>query len=224
MLFIFLLNFFAKCVVAQFVNEAGVNPDIADPIGVIAVQVFSRAEFLWRGESLIDIMMAKFRVVCPVLWGVRGNEATDQGRARVGWVRDKENGTYLEEEPHGSRMTGLAAGYAAICLRDFSKSRLKNPWHPTHYWQSIAAIVATPPHERSSTQYLVLRGLIDGYQATFLKFYGNAARAALVIALVKFPGGATDPNSAVPESHSAVKGLKVLADKLKRDRGIDLRA
>ena len=222
-MFIFLLNFFAKYVVAQFINEAGVNPEIADPIGVVAVQVFSRAEFLWREQSLIDIMMAKVRVVCPVLFGVRGNEKTEEGRARLGWIRD-ESGSYVSEEIHGSRMTGLSAGYAAICLRDFSKSRLKNPWHPTHYWQTIASIVATPPDQRASTQYLVLRGLIDGYEATFLKFYGNAARAALKAALVKFPEGARAPNSAVLPGSSSVGGVQVLADKLARDRGIELRA
>jgi nucleoporin GLE1 len=222
-LFIFLLNFFAKYVIAQFINEAGVNPEIADPIGVVAVQVFSRADFLWRGQSLIDIMMAKMRVVCPVVFGVRGNEGTEEGRARLGWIRD-DSGSYVSEEIHGGRMTGLAAGYAAICLRDFSKSRLKNPWHPTHYWQTMASIVATPPSQRSITQYLVLRSLIDGYEGTFMKFYGNAARAALKIALVKFPEGAGAANSTVPPSSAAVGGVQVLADKLAKDRGIELRA
>ena len=221
-LFIFLLNFFAKYVVSQFINEAGVNPELADPIGVVAVQVFSRTEFRWRGESLIDILMAKIRVACPVLFGVRGNEKTEEGRARVGWIKDGA-GKYVAEEIHGTRMYGLSAGYAAICLRDFSKSKLKNPWHPSYYWQTMASIVSTPPDQRSITQYLVLRGLIDNYEGTFMKFYGNAARAALKIALVTFPAQAGDPGSAVLPSIAAVGGVTVLADKLARDRGIELR-
>ena len=224
-LFIFLLNMFAKYAISQFINEAGANPEIADPIGVIVVQVFARASFLWRGQSLVDIFMAKMRVVCPVVFGIRGNEITEQGRASLGWVREsKDQGaSYMSEEQHGSRMAGLAAGYAAISLRDFSKSSLKNPWHPTHYWQTIASIVATPPNERSITQYLVLHALIDGFEATFLKFYGNAARAALHVALIAFPQGASAPGSSVDPGSSAVGGVMVLADKLAR-RGIDLRA
>jgi len=221
MLFIYLLNYFAKYVVSQFLNEAGVKPELADPIGVVVAQVFSRPDFLWRGESMIHILMAKIRVTCPVLFGVRGDEATEEGRARLGWIRE-ENGSYISEEIHGSRMTGMAAGYAALCLRDFSKSKMKNPWHPTHYWQTMASIVSTPTAQRSTTQYTVLRSMIDGYEGTFLKLYGNAALAALAVALVKFPFEARAKDSTVPPGSSAVGGLAVLADKLKRDRGIQL--
>lgn len=223
-LFIFLLNYFAKYAVSQFINEAGVNPEIADPIGVVVVHVFSTPQFLWRGHSLIDILMAKMRVNCPVLFGVRGNEKTEEGRASVGWIREKKDGAapYISEEMHGGRMTGLAAGYAAISLRDFSKSKLNNPWPPTNYWKTISSITATPPNERSVTQYLVLRSMIDGYEGTFLKFYGNTARACLIVALVEYPAGALAPNSAVDQRHSAVGSVQMLADKLAKDRGIFL--
>ena len=223
-LFIFLLNMFAKYAISQLINEASVNPDIADPIGVVIIQVFARASFLWRGQSLIDIFMAKMRVSCPVLFGVRGNETTEQGRADLGWLKEsKEQGApYMSDEMHGSRMTGLAAGYAAVSLRDFSKSSLKNPWVPTHYWSTMASIVATPPNERSTTQYLVLRALIDGFEQPFLKFYGTTALAALKVALIAFPEGASVPGSSVDAGSSAVGGVKVLVEKLGK-AGIVLR-
>lgn len=225
MLFIYLLNYFSKYAVSQFINEAGVNADIADPIGVVVVQVFSRPEFLWRGESMIHILMSKIRIACPVLFGVRALEATEEGRARLGWIREgtkQAPGPYVSEDIHGTRMAGLAAGYAALALRDFSKSKMKNPWHPTNYWQSMASIVSTPTAQRSTTQYIVLRAMIDGYEGTFLKFYGNAALAALAVALVKFPYEARATDSTVPPKSSSVSGVAVLADKLKRDRGIVL--
>lgn len=239
MVFIFLLNYFSKYVVSQFINEAGVNPEIADPIGVVAVQIFAAREFQWRGESLIDILMAKMRVDCPVLFGVRGNEKTDRGRAAVGWIREDPEedehgnpkrdangniipGPYLSEEMHGGRMAGLAAGYAAICLRDFSKSKLNHPFPPTNYWQTIGRIVATPPDQRSITQYMVVRSLIDGFEATFLKFYGNMARACLAHALINYPRGASAPNSVVDERHSAVGSVQMLVHRLAKDQGIHL--
>lgn len=214
-LFIYLLNIFSKAVVAQFVDEAGVSPKAADPIGVVAVSVFSQPDFYWRERPLIDILIAKIRVVCPVVFGMRGNEKTEEGRARLGWKKT-EDGEWVPEQVHNTRMTGLGAGYAALCLRDFSKSRLKNPWPPTHYWQAISSIVSTPPDQTSSTQYTVLRALIDGCEQKFMGFYGSAARAALQVALVEFPGRAS-------ERTVAVSSLEVLADKLKRDMGLQLR-
>lgn len=220
---IYLLNYFSKYCIAQFVGEASVEgAAIADPIGVVVAQVFSRPNFLWRGESLIDILMAKYRVACPVVFGVRGNESTEEGRAKIGWHKRKD-GSYADEGTHCERMTGLGAGYASICLRDFTKSKLENPWHPTHYWQTISAICETPPKERSITQYVVLRAMIDGYEETFLRFYGNAAHAALAVALVNFPAEAAMSESAVKEASAAVGGVMVLADRL-ASRGLNLRA
>jgi nucleoporin GLE1 len=215
-LFIYLINHFAKAIVAQFIDEAGVRPQTADPIGVVAVTIFSKDVFLWRGVSLIDILIAKLRVVCPVLFGLRGNEKTEEGRARLGWR--KEEGAWVQEQIHNTRMTGLGAGYAAICLRDFSRMpQLKHPWAPTHYWQTMASIISTPPDQTSPTQYMVLKAMIENYEEKFLMFYGNAAYAALQVALVHFPAQA-------PEQNVATRSLSVLADKLKRDMGLDLRA
>jgi nucleoporin GLE1 len=213
-LFIYLLNIFSKALVSQFIDEAGVAPKAADPIGVVAVSVFAQAELCWRGKSFIDILICKIRVVCPVLFGVRGSERTEEGRARLGWRRD-DGGGWVHDQVHNTRMTGLGAGYAAISLRDFSKSSNKNPYPPTMYWQSMASIVNTPPGEASSTQYIVLKAMIDNYEKRFMGFYGSAARAALQVALVDFPGRAL-------EDTVAVSALKVLGDRLRRDFGLRL--
>jgi nucleoporin GLE1 len=213
-LFIYLLNIFSKAVLSQFIDEAGVSPKTADPIGVIAVSIFAQADLCWRGVSLIDILICKMRVVCPVLFGVRGSEKTEEGRARLGWWREK-GGEWVSDQIHNTRMTGLGAGYAAISLRDFSKSSNTNPYPPTKYWQSMSCIVNTPPEEASSTQYIVLKAMIENYEQRFMSFYGSAARAALQVALVDFPGRAQ-------ENTVAVSSLKVLGDKLRRDVGLRL--
>jgi nucleoporin GLE1 len=215
-LFIYLLNIFAKAIISQFVDEAGVSPRAADPIGVAAVSIFARPPNLWRGTSMIDILIAKFRVVCPVLFGARGSEKTEEGRARLGW-RKGEGGGWISEQQHITRMTGLGAGYAAISLRDFSKAtRLKNPYPPSKYWQTVASIISTPPSEVSSTQYTVLKALIENSEQRFMLFYGSAARAAIQLAVVDFPARAV-------ETTVAVSALKVLGDKLKKDTGLKLR-
>ncbi|PQE19377.1 Nucleoporin GLE1 protein [Rutstroemia sp. NJR-2017a BBW] len=214
-LFIYLLNIFSKCVVSQFINEAGVRPETADPIGVVAISIFAQEAFLWRGKSLIDILMAKMRVTIPVVFGFRGNEKSEEGRKRLGWQRNPGGG-WIDEQIHSNRMVGLAAGYAALSLRNFSRVRLTNPWPPYHYWTTMASIVSTPTEEASSTQYTVLRYLIENNEQRFLDFYGIQAVAALRVALVDFP-------SRAPASAKVAAGsLSVLADRLDRDKGLRL--
>ncbi|KAI8964897.1 GLE1-domain-containing protein [Daldinia sp. FL1419] len=212
-LFIYLLNHFSKAVINQFINECCAQPKTADPIGVIVAMIFSKDLYLWRGKTLIDILMAKLRVVCPVLFGYRGSEKTENGRLRLGWKKTETG--WAPEQQHSDRMKGLGAGYAAISLRNFSSSKNTNPWPPSKYWTSMAQIVNTPPAEISDTQCVVLRAMIEASEEKFIQFYGNAAIAALRKALVEFPGKAV-------EKSPGVSGLQVLAQILKRDIGLEL--
>ncbi|KAL7922456.1 GLE1-like domain-containing protein [Trichoderma austrokoningii] len=207
-LFIYLLNICAKGIINQFINECSANPKAADPIGVFTAHIFSQKDFLWRGESLIDILMAKFRVVCPVLFGLRGNDRTERGRLAVGWKKDGPG--YVTEQTHNDRMTGLGAGFASISLRDFSKTAKANPYPPVHYWKALAGIVNSPPNETSNTQYIVLRAMIEGHEQRFLNFYGNAAIAALRLALIDFPKKA-------PANASAAQSLRAMAELLRTE-------
>ncbi|KAK6954172.1 Nuclear pore complex nucleoporin component [Daldinia eschscholtzii] len=212
-LFLYLLNHFSKAVINQFINECGAQPKTADPIGVIVAMIFSKDVYLWRGKTLIDILMAKLRVVCPVIFGYRGSEKTENGRLRLGWKKTEAG--WAPEQQHSDRMKGLGAGYAAIALRNFSNSKNTNPWPPSRYWTSIARIVNTPPAEISNTQCVVLRAMIESSEEKFIQFYGSAAIAALRKALVEFPEKAVDKTP-------GVSGLQVLAQILKRDVGLEL--
>ncbi|ODA79777.1 hypothetical protein RJ55_05371 [Drechmeria coniospora] len=210
-LFVYLVNICAKGIISQFINEAGANPKAADPIGVFAAQIFSHKDFQWRGQSLIDILLAKYRVACPVLFGFRGNDKTERGRQAIGWRKDGP--TWITEQNHNDRMAGLGAGFASISLRDFSKSSKVNPYPPTNYWKAFAGIVNSPANETSNTQYVVLRTMIDGHEQRFLNFFGNAAAAALRMALVEFPRKA-------PPNASAAGSLLALAEVLKSESGL----
>ncbi|OIW30354.1 GLE1-domain-containing protein [Coniochaeta ligniaria NRRL 30616] len=212
-LFVYLLNIFAKAAISQFINEASAKPETADPVGVTVAAVFSQVEFLWRDKSLIDILLAKFRVVCPVVFGHFGNEKYEDGRRKLGW--HKENGTWVSEQQHFDRMTGLGAGFAAISLRNFSKSTKKNPFPPSNYWTAMARIVNTPPANISNTQAIVLKAMIEHYEGKFLDAYGNAGLAALRLALVDFP-------VKCPTRTPATESLQVHAQLLKKETGLNL--
>ncbi|KAL1843943.1 hypothetical protein VTK73DRAFT_2692 [Phialemonium thermophilum] len=211
--FIYLLNIFSKAVINQFINEGGAKPETADPIGVVVAGIYSEPDFAWRGASLIDIFIAKYRVACPVLFGHRGSEKTEQGRRSLGWKRD--GGGWMGEQQHMDRMTGLGAGFAAVALRNFGKSKKQNPYPPSHYWTALARIVNTPAAEISNTQCVVLKAMIQNYEKKFLEAYGDAAVAALRLALVEFP-------ARTPEKSAAINSLQVLAQLLRRDKGLVL--
>lgn len=216
-IFLYILNILSKSAILQFVNEAGARPETADPVGVILASTFSEPDFQWRGGPLVDILLAKFRLVCPVLFGLNGNEKTVEGRARLGWRLDRVSNRFVPEQTHMDRMTGLAAGFAALSLRNFRKvsTTKSNPYPPRNYWMALARIVNTPPKDVSNTQCVVLKGMIENYESKFIEAYGNAAIAALRLALVDFPGS-------VQVRSAAVSSLEVLASVLKRDTGLEL--
>ncbi|KAI6782993.1 Nucleoporin-like protein [Emericellopsis cladophorae] len=202
-LFLYLMNICAKGIISQFAREAGANPKAADPVGVFAAHIFSNKEFQWRGQSLVDILIAKLRVGCPVLFGARGNDKTERGRAALGWK--KEDGTWVTEQAHNDRMTGLGAGFAALSLRDFSKTTKVNPYPPSNYWTALALILNTPAGETSNTHYVVLRAMLLGHEGRFIAFYGNAALAAIRKAVLEFPARA-------PANASAAGSVAALAE------------
>lgn len=212
-LFLYLINIVAKGIISQFINEASANSKAAEPVGVFAAQIFSAKEYQWRGHSLIDILMAKFRVVCPVLFGHRGNDKTERGRLALGWK--KEGASWITEQTHNDRMTGLGAGFASLALRDFSKTTKTNPYPPVNYWKALANIVNSPAGETSNTQYVVLRSMLEGHEQRFIAFYGNAAIAALRLALLEFPKKA-------PQNAMAAGSLRALADLLQSEAGLIL--
>ncbi|RKU42074.1 hypothetical protein DL546_004629 [Coniochaeta pulveracea] len=212
-IFLYMLNIFAKAIISQFVNEASAKPDTADAVGVVAASVFADREFQWRGKSLIDILLAKFRVVCPVVFGHFGNEKFEEGRRQLGWHREGDQ--WVSEQQHSDRMTGLGAGYAAIALRNFSKSKMSHPFPPSNYWTAMARIINTAPPDISNTQAMVLRAMIQGSEHKFLEAYGNAGLAALRLALVEFPAKA-------PTKSPYINALAMHAQMLAKETGLRL--
>jgi len=207
LLLVYLLNVFSKAVITQFASEAGVSLRNADPIGVLAISIFAATEFQWRGLSLIDILLAKFHKVCPVLWGIYGSEKTERGRQRLGWARIDDN--WVSSQTHNERMTGFGAGFAALSLRDFSKSKMQNPYPPRNFWRALAKIINTPPQAAQPTHFLVLKSMVECGAERFIGFYGQAALVALRKALVDFP-------SQAPKSVAAA-AVSVLPEILERD-------
>jgi nucleoporin GLE1 len=201
-LFLYALNILVKIIVSQAISEVPANRGIAAPLSLLSHWVFSDPTLHWRGTSFIDILIAKFYVNCPALFGARGNENTAEGRAKLGWKAG------VGEEVHMSQMTGMASTYAALATRTYTeKSQRENPIPPYHYWEAIAIILNTPAKDLSKTHLYILQALIQGYQAKFVEFYGDMAKMALISALYQLPECVNRKGF-----ENAVGGLRVLAE------------
>ena len=209
-LLVYLLNVFSKAIISQYIDEGGVSPKTADPIGIIASHIFAHPDFRWNGVSLIDILLAKYHVVCPAIFGIYGPETTEQGKQAIGWWREKPSGPFISQQRHYERMTGLGAGFAALALRNYEKSKLTNPFPDYHYWEALARIANVPSAKLTETHFVVLKGMVENYEHKFIGFYGGAAVVALRHILVELPRRVSQG--------VASKSLAGLVDVLKKDR------
>ncbi|KAK6442964.1 hypothetical protein LTR95_000842 [Oleoguttula sp. CCFEE 5521] len=211
---LFMLSWLAKTVIRQFAAEASDDGKAADPIGVLTVTIFANPDLRPNGIPLIDMLWAKYHKVCPALFGISGTQNTKAGRLRLGWDLDEDDAANYR------RFRGFAVGFAAITLRDFSKSRNPNPAPNALYWTSLARILSTPAGLQSSTQYTILQHMIHLYVHRFIQFYGGAAIAAIRKACYDFP--ATAPRLASGGDDPAVQAMKSLPFSLQKEYQLTL--
>jgi nucleoporin GLE1 len=179
---------FEKFLLKQFEKEAS-NEDgrIIQEIGLIAASLFADQKYMWKGVSLIDVLLAKMHHICPILFGVRGSMSTVEGQKRLGWMPiDKQPPT---GEIYMQRIRGLASGYAAMSLRAFKTV----PALPmSEYWRLVVLACNTPSQDLYPGHFAILNGLLRDFYKKFLGFYGVQARAVLRRAVVDVPARAPE--------------------------------
>lgn len=227
-LYIYALNAVSRSVCKQWVMEAADNPEKAQAVAILALRVFSAKETKWCGKSLLDILVAKVYITCPILLGARGDPGLDKdgkvlrdnsdlGKRRLGWRQAKDaegrkmvkqegnvqRQVFIDENTHYSRIKGIAAGFAALTLRYF---RAGNHPCPTYnYWFALEKIVNCAPAHVTASHCMVLQGLVQSQFEQFIKFYGNFGVEALQLALVRFAKEWEETR----ESDKAIKGSLV---------------
>ena len=84
-------------------------------------------------------------------------------------------------------MTGLGAGFAAMALRNFEKSKLRTPYPTWHFWRALANVTNVPDEAATRTHFIVLKAMLENNEARILEFFGRAGIVALRHAVVDFP-------------------------------------
>lgn len=198
-LLIYGFNVLAKCIISSLLTEASLHPSHAEPIGIVAAQIFSSESFLYRGHPMSDILWAKYRVICPALWGFYGNEKTPEGRRAIGWWRDGKDGPFIPEQGHIDRMTALGAGFSALTLRNFGKTNRKNPFPNTIFWHSMHKILSIPTAEVQETHFTLLASVLRSAPERVLGFFGVSGLAMLRKAITDLPNSRKHQTMAVHE-------------------------
>ncbi|OJJ73820.1 hypothetical protein ASPBRDRAFT_122321 [Aspergillus brasiliensis CBS 101740] len=212
-LLIYALNIFSKCMISSLITEASINLGHAEPVGIVAAQIFSADAFIYKGCHMVDILLAKYRVVCPALWGFYGNEKTEGGRRALGWWREGPDGPYISEQAHADRMTALGAGYAALTLRNFGKTARQNPFPNTMFWFTMHKILNIPPAEIQDTHVTLLSAMLKSSAERIVGFFGHIGLALMRKAIVELP-------DSLPRQSMSVNQLKLLKDLYKREKNI----
>ncbi|KAJ5166778.1 uncharacterized protein N7482_005559 [Penicillium canariense] len=207
------LNIFSKALISALITEASINPAHAEPIGIVAAQIFSMEAFMFKGIPMGDILLAKYHVICPALWGFTGNDKTESGRRALGWWREDAGGPFVSEQAHMDRMTALGAGFSALTLRNFGKTQRRNPFPNTMFWTSLQRILSIPPAEMQDTQISLLHAMLRGSSERILDFFGHIGLALMRMAIIDLP-------AALPRQTMTVNQLKLLKETYARDRNV----
>jgi nucleoporin GLE1 len=215
--FVYLLNMAAKAAINTI---KGTAVAVTEAVGITVAFVFGSIDLRLHGESFIDVLLAKYHFVCPMLFGIYGKENTEGGRVRLGWpfsIGDNGRRLWIDEKEFFEEQTALAIGWASLTLRDFAKAKTsKNACPPWNYWMSIARITNTPADQVTRVHFIVLKNLLENHADKFIKFYGQAGTVALRTAIVVFPGrqGAKQTTER--------NGLEFLRDGLRKQFNITL--
>ena len=212
---LYLVHIFAKCLIAQFIGEVAIAPKTASTIGITGATIFGNADCQWNGIGLIDVFIAKYHRVCPVLFGIYGPESTKSGRESLGWWHtDATKTSFVTAQRHYERMTGLGAGFAALSLRSF-KNRAA-PFPSWHYWHALARILNVPRDQVTDTHLVVLKSMLENNESRVLELFGRAGMAILRFALKEFP-------EQVPQRNDvAAKALLLIPEVLRTERRLFL--
>ena len=81
----------------------------------------------------------------------------------------------------------LGAGFASISLRNFSKTRLRNPYPPRHFWAALSNIANTPAESVEVGHLVLLKNMVEGSWERIILFWGNVGVAALREGCVHWP-------------------------------------
>jgi nucleoporin GLE1 len=178
------LNFFAKAVVAQAEVETIVSIQTATPLGKLA------AMMMLRYEPLKELLLARFVKKCPLVIGYTCAIDTEEGRIRMGWKRKGEK--WEEPNLYSERLSGICAVWTAITISQVQTGGQPHPYPVANSWRFAARMVNTPVELLTDTHFSVMGVWWDVASEIFLSEYGRQGQKLLELIHTKWIAQVTD--------------------------------
>lgn len=172
------LNFFAKAVVAQAEVETIVSIQTATPLGKLA------AMMMVRYEPLKELLLARFVKKCPLVIGYTCAIDTEEGRIRMGWKR--KGGKWEEPNSYSERLSGICAVWTAITISQVDTAGQPHPYPIENSWRFAARLANTPVELLTDTHFSVMGIWWDVASEIFLNEYGRQGQKLLELIHTKW--------------------------------------
>lgn len=173
-----ILNFFAKAVVAQAEVETIVSIQSATPLGKLA------AMMMLRYEPLKELLLARFVKKCPLVIGYTCAIDTVEGRIRMGWKRKGEK--WEEPNSYSERLSGICAVWTAITISQIPTNGQPHPYPFANSWRFVARMVNTPNELLTDTHFSAMGIWWDIASEAFLSEYGRQGQKLLELIHTKW--------------------------------------
>lgn len=173
LVFLWILNFFSKSVVAQAETETIVSIQSALPLGKLAVML------MLRFEPLYKLLLARFVKKCPFVIGYSCAIDTEEGRLRMGWKRSGEK--WEDPSAYAERLSGICAVWAVMTISQVETNGQPHPYPIANSWRFLARMANTNAEILSNAHYSVVANWWDVASATFAKAYGKQGRKLLQV-------------------------------------------
>lgn len=173
-----ILNFFAKAVVAQAEVETIVSIQSATPLGKLA------AMMMLRYEPLKELLLARFVKKCPLVIGYTCAIDTVEGRIRMGWKRKGEK--WEEPNSYSERLSGICAVWTAITISQIPTNGQPHPYPFANSWRFVARMVNVPNELLTDTHFSAMGIWWDIASEAFLSEYGRQGQKLLELIHTKW--------------------------------------
>lgn len=174
LVYLWILNFFSKSVVAQAETETTVSLQSAVPLGRLAVSM------IIKFEPLRDLLIARFVKKCPLVIGYSCAVDTEEGRLRMGWKRKGDK--WEDPAVYAERLSGISAVWTAMTLSDIDTQGTPHPSPLSDSWRFLARMCNTQLKILDNVHFAVVAIWWDIASDTFSKKYGKQGMKLLRLA------------------------------------------
>lgn len=168
LVYMWILNFFSKSLIAQAEAETTVSIQSALPLGTLA------AMMMVRFKELPKLLIARFVKKCPMVIGYSCAIDTEEGRLRMGWKRSSSEGKWEDPTQYSERLAGICAVWTVLTTSKIDTPvGQPHPYPISNSWRFLARLTNMKVELLSNVHYAVVAVWWDIAGKVFAEAYGK---------------------------------------------------